>query len=187
MCSVVRTTSLITLFFCLSVISNMSHADAGDQYLLPKVGSMSVDLNNANALSSIGLLYGYGINPEWTVEGELNSGVSGGEYDRVLGSGTRLEGEYTVWTLAGYAVYRYPVIESVFLKAKLGVLYENIERDGTQTIGSTIQVDDNNSKGFGAAGGIGIGFLVKRTILELEITGIDEDIIYYSLGINFTF
>jgi len=179
---------VIGFIFIVVLCPQPSQADAGDQYLLPKIGTMSVELNEADSLSSVGLLYGYGITPEFTLEGELNAGLSGGEYKRTLNSGTRLEGKYTVWTIAGYGVYRYPVTDNIFLKGKLGLLYENIDRDGIQTTsGDLARSDDNKSKGLGFAGGLGFGFRAKSTIFEIEGTLIDSDILFYSLGVNYAF
>ena len=179
---------IISLLFVLAIFCELSYADAGDQYLLPKLGYMSVDLNDADPIFSLGVLYGYGITSGFSVEGELNLGLSGGEYDKTLSSGTRLQGEYSIWTLAAYGVYRYSVTDVIFLKGKLGILYENIERDGTQTPSAGTPLSDNRkTTGFGAAGGLGVGFIIKDSTLEFEVTGIDEDIIFYSIGINYSF
>ena len=178
----------ISLLFVLATFCELSFADAGDQYLLPKLGYMSVDLNNADPIFSLGVLYGYGITSGFSVEGELNLGLSGGEYDNTLSSGTRLLGEYSIWTLATYGVYRYPLTNVIFLKGKLGILYENIERDGAQTPAAGTPLPDNSkTTGFGAAGGLGVGFVIKESTLEFEVTGIDKDIIFYSVGINYSF
>jgi len=179
---------VVSLVIILSVCSKLSFADAGDQYLLPKVGTMSVDLKDADTLTSVGLLYGYGITPNFTLESELNLSISGGKYDQRTSNNTTFQGKYTVWTLAGYGVYRYSITDIVFLKGKLGVLYESVENKGTQeTAGGASQRDDNTSKGFGIAGGFGVGFQAMSTIIEIELTSIDEDIIFYSLGINYAF
>ena len=153
----------ILLFFILT--SGFTYADSGDQFLIPKVGFMSVDLNNADLLYSVGLLYGYGITPGITVEGELNLGVSGGKSDI---------GDYKIWTVAAYGVYRHMLTSTDYLKAKVGVLYENVE--------ATSKATDT-----GPAGGLGFGFKVNKTIIELEATTIDQDIVFYSVGINHPF
>ncbi|NOX76555.1 MAG: outer membrane beta-barrel protein [Gammaproteobacteria bacterium] len=156
---------LLTLAL-LAATTSVSQADRGDQYLLPKFGFMSVQLNNADPLYSIGVLYGYGITPEITVEAELNAGVTGGDSNL---------GGYEIWTLAGYGVYRYPVTVTGYIKAKLGLLHEAVSLDG------------NSASDQGAAGGIGYGFRYGQTIYEFEATVIDEDIIFYSLGVNYPF
>lgn len=156
---------LLTLAL-LAASTGVSVADRGDQYLLPKFGFMSVQLNNADPLYSVGVMYGYGITPEITVEAEFNMGVAGGDSDR---------GAYDIWTLAGYGVYRYPVTDSGYIKAKIGLLHESVSLDQ-----STVAAQ-------GGAGGIGYGFRYGQTIFELEATMIDQDIIFYSLGVNYPF
>ncbi len=180
--------SIIGLLFILVLFSHTSFADSGDQYLLPKIGIMSVELNEADSLTSIGLLYGYGISAKFTLEAELNASITGGKYDRTLNTGSRLKGEYTVWTIAGYGVYRLPITNRFFFKGKLGLLYENIERDGIQvTSGGLEQSDDKTSTGLGFAAGLGFGFNLDPIIIENEMTVIDDEIIFYSVGINYTF
>lgn len=157
-------------------------ADRGDQYLLPKFGIMTVNLNNADNLYSLGVLYGYGLTPEVSVEGEVNLSLTGGDYKRKDATGSVIEsGKYKVWTVAGYGVYRYPFTETAYLKGKLGLLYENVDRSANIGEGHT-------AKAFGVAGGIGAGILIRGNLtIEAEITGIDKDIIFYSLGVHYPF
>jgi opacity protein-like surface antigen len=156
-------------------------AERGDQYVLGKLGFMSVDLNNADPLFSVGILYGYGLTSEITLESELNLGLLGGEYEQKNSLGEVFEeGEYRIWTLAGYGVYRFPLSNFAYLKGKLGVLYENVKRSG--------KIDDKTSTGFGLAGGLGAGTqVIENLTVEAEITGIDKDIIFYSLGLHYVF
>jgi opacity protein-like surface antigen len=142
---------------------------------------MSIDLNNADPLMSLGALYGYGITPEITVEGELNLGLVGGEYKQKNAAGDVFEeGDYRIWTLAGYGVYRFPLSDVAYIKGKLGLLFENVKRSG--------ELEDDSATGFGLAGGIGAGTqVIEGLTLEAEITGIDEDIIFYSLGLHYAF
>jgi hypothetical protein len=172
----------VLIFVILGLITDSTFADLGDQYFLPKVGFMSVDLNNADPLYSIGILYGYGLTPAITFEAEVNLGVSGGEYVRKNDIGSAVErGEYNIWTMAGYGVYRFPIKDFFYLKGKAGLLYENIER--TSNIGT-----GDTATGFGFAGGFGLGVIfAQKFTLELEATGIDESIIFYSLGLHYPF
>ncbi len=147
-----------------------------------------MELNEADSLTSVGLLYGYGISAKLTLEAELNASIAGGEYDRTLDTGSRLAGEYTVWTIAAYSVYRHPITSRFYFKGKFGLLYESIERDGIQmTSGGLEQSDDNTSTGLGFAAGLGFGFNLDPIIIENEMTIIDNEIIFYSIGINYTF
>ena len=169
------------LVLMLVACGSNAWADRGDQYVLGKLGIMSVKKNNADALGSIGALYGYGVTPEITVEGELNLGLFGGKYEQKNSAGKVFEkGDYRIWTLAGYGVYRFPLTDAAYLKGKLGLLYENVKRSG--------QLTDKTSKGLGLAGGVGVGTRISDALtLEGEITGIDKDIVFFSLGLHYAF
>ena len=171
-----------TLVLILVACSGNAWADRGDQYVLGKLGFISVKLNNADTLGSIGVLYGYGLTPEVSIESELNLGLLGGKYVQKNSVGTVIEkGDYRIWTLAGYGVYRFPLTDVAYLKGKLGLLYENVTRNGDLIGGGT-------SKGFGLAGGVGVGTRIADTLtLEGEITSIDKDIIFFSVGLHYAF
>ena len=183
------------LYFILfsSILIVPVTATAAKQYLLPKIGVMSIDVNQAASVTSVGLLYGYKITQKFTIESELNYGISGGHYDKTLVSGTRLQGGYDLSTIATYGVYRHSLSNKIFTKAKLGLIYEDIQREGTLTTGTGVtQSDSDHSQGFGLAGGYGIGIVLdtrymKNSIVELEVTAVDEDIVFYSLGFNYAF
>lgn len=150
-------------------------AVGGDQYLLPKIGFMVIDNDDkVDALISVGLLYGYGLSDAISAEAELNYGFSGGEFDD--NGETR---KYRISTAAGYGVYRLPVTNSSYLKGKLGLLYESIKKEPG---------DAETTTDFGIAGGVGFGFQFGKTAtLDLEVTIIDKDIIFYSLGAHYRF
>lgn len=173
--------SLLVFIITSSLVTD-AMADRGDQYLLPKLGFMSIALNNAKPLFSGGLLYGYGITSSITLEGEVNVGISGGGYELKDAAGSVYDsGNYKIWTVAGYGVYRLPVTNYAYLKAKLGVLYENIKR-------TSDFAESDLATGTGLAGGIGVGLIAaKKLTFEFEATGIDSDIIFYSLGIHYPF
>lgn len=170
-----------TLLLVLITWGTNTWADRGDQYVLGKLGIISVKLNDADTLGSIGLLYGYGLTPEVSMEGELNLGLLGGKYEQKNSAGVVFEdGEYRIWTLAGYGVYRFPLTDVAYLKGKFGVLYENVKRSG--------RISDKVSKGFGLAGGVGAGTRIADTLtLEGEITSIDKDIVFFSMGLHYAF
>ena len=165
-------------FFCLISFNSTVFADepSAGHYLLPKFGIMSVDLNNADPLISVGLLYGIGLTETISFEAELNYGFSGGEHVK-----DSVKGEYRISTLAGYGVYRFPVTDNTYLKGKLGLLFEDIERNLDN--GEAINTDD-----FGVAGGVGIGTQFgNMATVEIEATLIDKNIIFYSLGAHYRF
>ena len=180
----------ILILFILSINSQLLYAKAGDMFLLPKLGFMKVDLTNADDLASLGLLFGYGLSKNVSIEAEFNASLnvfndswSGGEYEITDDSGGLLnKGVYKIWTIAGYGVYRVPVFESFYLKGKLGVLYENVERT------DTISPPGETTNDTGIAGGLGFGFYMgKRVTMELEATLIDKNITFYSLGLHIRF
>lgn len=158
-----------------------AYADRGDQYLLGKIGFMSIQLNDADRLISLGGIYGFGLTPRVSLEAEANFGVSGGEYTQKDSAGAVVQtGDYRVSTLAGYGVFRHLMSGPVFAKVKIGGLYENVKRTG--------KVSSETSTGFGVAGGLGVGWQIgPATTIEGELTGIDQDIIFYSVGFNAAF
>ena len=159
------------LFLC----SGAAWADRGDQYLIAKLGVMQVDLNNADPLFSVGAYYGYGLMRNVSLEAEANFGFLGGKF---AAPNPANSGEYNIWTLAGYGVYRLPITEVFYGKGKLGLLYENVENTGV----------DKTATDFGLAGGLGAGYVVgERMTLEAEATVIDQDIIFWSLGVHYSF
>lgn len=164
------------------LIPQITFAQNGDQYILPKYGQMSIDINEAKNLVSAGLLYGYGLSKHFSIEAELNSGIEGGQYSKRDAVGNIAEtGEYQIQTLAGYAVLRKSLWNSSYVKGKLGLLYEMVERstDQNQTLTDT---------SFGIAGGVGFGMLVfRRLTLEIEATQIDRNIAFFSLGTHLKF
>ena len=170
-------TILKTLVLVLAAYGSNAWADRGDQYVLGKLGFMSVKKNNAETLGSIGALYGYGLTPAITLESEINLGLFGGKYEQKDKSDS---GDYRIWTVAGYGVYRFLFSDVTYLKGKLGLLYENVKRNG--------KLEDSTAKGFGLAGGVGVGTRIADALtLEGEITGIDKDIVFFSLGLHYAF
>jgi hypothetical protein len=173
---------LLLVVIFASSMATTAMADRGDQYLIPKLGFMSIGLYNAKPLFSGGLLYGYGITSGMTIEGEVNVGISGGGYQRRDISGSVYEsGNYQIWTIAAYGVYRLPIMDYAYLKGKLGALYENIKR-------TSDFANPDTATGYGLAGGIGLGVVaMEKLTFEFEVTGIDADIIFYSLGVHYPF
>ncbi|MDH5327526.1 MAG: outer membrane beta-barrel protein [Gammaproteobacteria bacterium] len=176
----------ILLNYLLALVGTIlpfaSMAQSGDQYYLPKLGQMVIDINKATNLNSIGLMYGYGITKHFSLEAELNSSLSGGTYTKedALGNVTE-KGEYQVRTLAAYAAVRKILWGSVYAKGKVGVLFETVERSSDRD-----QTSSDDSIGF--AGGLGAGaYLFEHLTMELEATQIDRNIVFYSLGMHIRF
>jgi len=172
-------TILIANLFGFCLISSFVHADAGDQYGLAKIGAMSINKNNADPVLAIGGIYGIGLSPSFTFEAEFSASLGvGGEYVDENGD----QGQYGIWTAAGYVAYRYVFNDTVYLKLKGGIVYENVKRSGLKS--------DSTSTGVGLAGGGGLGFILDfghPVMLELEATATEKDIIFYSLGMTYPF
>jgi hypothetical protein len=161
------------IFIGLILLFNNAFADAGDQYLIGKAGIMTIDANDADPLISLGAYYGYGITPDITAEAELNLGLLGGDWD--IGTDS---GDYKVWTLAGYGVYRLPLGKVAYAKLKGGLMYESVTNNADSG-----KVDDTS---FGITGGAGAGFILQNGMtLEAEATVIEQDIIFYSIGMHY--
>ncbi len=172
---------LLLLAICLGggLISNSVHADAGDQYGLAKIGIMTINKNNSGPVLALGGIYGVGLSPSFTFEAEFATSLGvGGEYVDENGD----EGQYSIWTVAGYVAYRYVINDILYLKLKGGVVYEDVKRSGLNS--------NTTSTGVGAAGGGGLGFILdfgRPVMLELEATATEKDIIFYSLGMTYPF
>jgi len=192
----VKKLTQLLILFILSINFHLVYANAGDMYLLPKLGFMKVDLTNADDLASLGLLFGVGLSKNISFETEFNASLnvfndswSGGEYETTDADGNlNHKGTYKIWTIAGYGVYRVPILQSFYLKGKLGVLYENVERTETIPDVNTGKIEGETTNDTGIAGGLGFGFYMgKRVTMELEATLIDKDITFYSLGLHIQF
>jgi hypothetical protein len=173
---------IFAVFIIYSLFTQFAYAAKGDQFFLPKIGFMDIQINNPTPLWSAGLLYGFGLTNRLTLEAEANFGFNGGDYEKHDSSGALIEkGQYKVSTFAAYGVYRHPLWQSGYIKSKLGLLYETVTRD-------LQQARTREDTDFGLAGGLGFGFVMMGDLtLELEATVIDKDIIFYSLGTHLNF
>lgn len=178
-----------TLFFILisTFYAGPALSAAGDQYLLPKFGIMSIKLKNADPLISYGVMWGFGMSDNISFEAEYNSGFSGGDYEDKTTPANPITGYYRVNTVAGYLVYRHPIAKTNYFKTKLGLLNENVEITSSDPANPALD-QTNATDETGVAGGIGFGSSIgERLTLELEVTVIDKDIVFYSLGTHYRF
>lgn len=168
-----RIAVVLFLFF----ISLSAQAEWGDQYLLAKAGLIKINVDSADALASVGLMYGFGLTNNISAEAELNLGLAGGSYETATDSG-----EYRIWTLAGYGTWRHSFTPQYYTKAKIGIAYENIENN------ATVNPTDKTATGFGVAGGAGFGMVAGKVLTaELEWTMIDRYVHVYTLGLHYRF
>ena len=153
-----------------------SHAESKTEYLVARTGAMFIQAQNTQPLLAGGVYYGYGIDENVALEVEANIGAVGGSYNDGQGN----YGEFDVWTIAGYAVYRYPISNQVFAKGKFGLLFENITNN-TRT-------DKLIKNDYGFSGGLGLGLhLKKKLTIELEASLLEKDIYYAGSGFHYRF
>lgn len=165
---------VLTIWFM--AYDKTAFAEWGEQYVMGKAGIMAVNINNANPLVSLGVLYGFGLTANVSTELELNASLTGGEY-----AGENDKGKFNIWTVAAYGVHRLALSQEFYLKTKVGVLYGSFDRDSQL-------IRQNSADGFGAAGGFGIGMIAGSVLtIELEATFIDRDVYFYSLGAHYRF
>jgi len=172
--------TLIVLFLCAAPVSVAGVAVDDPPYTLGRFGSLNVGDNNANEQQMLGVVVGLRLNFSFYVEGELNLSMAGGDYGRGVE-----RGRMQISTLGLYGAYRYMLSPSYYLKARAGLVYEDITRmdDNTQKA-----VSSNGSSG---SGGLGLGIVYhlnkKPVMIELEATTIEQNIILYTVGMTAPF
>ena len=177
---------VVALVFLL--LSNLGFAAAGDKYFLPKIGFMSIKVENADSLLTAGCMFGYGLNQNISVETEANYGFSGGTYTN---TSKNIQGDFRIATIAVYGVYRIAWGETGYVKMKGGVHLENIKRS-TDVLNPSVKplelLEDSSKTDTGFAGGLGVGGKLDNNLtMELELTGIDQKIRLLSLGLHYGF
>lgn len=168
--------TLIVVFSCVGISS------AG-LYVGAKSGMMMLDVPDVSDIIPIGVLFGYSIMPQIGVEGEFNYGIAGGDWEPELYPG--ISADYNIYTVAGYGAYRYIIGGVAYVKAKVGVIYENVTAE--YKVGDII-VMDLNASDTGLSFGGGIGFKFSEMIMaEAEFTLIEQEVNFISVGLNFNF
>ncbi|MCK4585060.1 porin family protein [candidate division WOR-3 bacterium] len=166
--------TLIVVFSCVGISS------AG-LYVGAKSGLMMLDVPEVSDIIPIGVLFGYSIMPQIGVEGEFNYGIGGGDWEPFPG----ISIDYNIYTVAGYGAYRYIIGGVAYVKAKVGVIYENVTAE--YKVGDII-VMDLNASDTGLSFGGGIGFKFSEMIMaEAEFTLIEQNVNFISVGLNFNF
>ena len=184
----------IFLFALIAAFSfvGVSSAEEGEMYVGAKTGLMMVDVSSTDDIIPLGVVYGHSLEhlfPNLWVEGEFNYGLTGGDIDSGPASG-----EVSIWTLAGYAVYRYPLGDAAYLKGKAGLLYERAKveiDDYTMVvlgIPLTVPGGSETDSDFNLSVGIGAGYKINdRITVEAEFTIIESDVDFLSVGLNYKF
>ncbi len=156
-----------TFILSFVLLINTSLTYAAEPYFGVKAGRVIVDEDGLTDATNLGLNIGLSIGTNTAFEGELTTTILEGDVN--LGF-TSLDWDVT--TLAGYFTYR--TSSSPYFKLKAGILYEDI------SIGSFSESDT------GLSLGAGVGWdLSKTSKLELEMTIIEADLTFFSIGFLF--
>lgn len=152
-------------------------AGAGEFYVGARVGIMDVESSGFDAATNAGILLGYefpsGIPLRWGLEAEFTTTLADGDFR--LGG---VSGDWDIDTQALYLVARAG--ERLYGKVRAGALREDV----SASVGG-ISVDDSD---VGFSAGLGIGWRATANIdLEAEFTMIEEDVNFFSAGINIGF
>jgi hypothetical protein len=167
---------------CLCGVAASQAADR-QPYFGVKAGLMMPDANGFDDALNIGgvvgvpvmeLRPGSGIEGTISVEGELTLTLVEGDLD---GSPVFGNGDWDVWTLGGFGVYRSPARNNLYFKGKLGLVHSDVD---VSVGGSSFSGSDTE-----LALGLGLGYkLAGRSNLEFEFTLLD-DIDFLSVAYHF--
>jgi hypothetical protein len=128
-------------------------------------GTMNIDSAGVSDPRNVGFMAGYEIGivlGDLAFEGEITRTVSDGDFN---GAAVKVETEalYVALRTAG----------PIYFKGRVGTLQEDVK------IGNISGTDSGTSVG------IGVGFSLGLVQLELDLTRIETDITYVSLGVVF--
>jgi len=163
-------------------LATQAHAvERGPHYILPKLVAMNIFTANPKVdwLFGGGLLYGYSVTPFVAAEVDFNYAGIGGAYR----SATE-QGDYQLWTLGAYAAARQPFGKRAYGKAKLGFLYEDIQKNN--------DLAPKSSQVVSLSAGIGGGWVAGQVFgtqltLEAEYIQIERDVGTLTLATHFAF
>ena len=171
-------------FAALCLWAAASQAADTQPYFGVKAGLMMPDANGFDDAFNIGGVVGVpvtelrraasGIAGTISVEGELTLTLIEGD---VNGSPFFGNGDWDVWTLGGFGVYRSPASNNLYFKGKLGLVHSDIDVSVAGVSGSGSDTE--------LAIGFGLGYkLGGRSSLEFEFTLLD-DIDFLSVAYHF--
>jgi hypothetical protein len=147
----------------------MDHDDEGNASFDPAVniGAYGGD-NFFGAQSRFGKDLGGGT---FSAEGEFTFTLLDGDIE--VGASN---GDWDVLTMAGYGVYRIPIAQSAYLKGRAGLRWMDVDTSPSAS-------GDGSDSGF--TFGIGAGFDLGTGQLETELTVVDQDLLFLSVGFLF--
>jgi len=155
-----------------------STAVAEGFYVGAKAGWMDADVNGLDEAVNVGAVVGYTFaniseGVSWGIEGEATTTTSDGDVD-IAG----FNGDWDIDTQAIYGVLRLG--NAFYGKLRLGYLWEDVS---VSVAGASADGNDD-----GVSGGVGAGMHINEQFsVEAEYTYVEEDINFYSVGVNFSF
>jgi opacity protein-like surface antigen len=172
---------LLSAVVAASLLSGVAYAAPVGPYLGAKVGSYMVDDSESNKKyddgTSFGVYGGYDFGSGLSVELEYNTS-SGND---ISVKNVKI-GEYDFSNFGVYGAYRfYPSLyKGLSLKAKIGVISEDIDKNYSFGVASESNSDT------GLSFGVGAGFAITPQVsIEGEYTVIEQDVDLLSLGLTF--
>lgn len=173
---------LAALCFC-----GVAVAQAAEPYFGVKAGLMMPDANGFDDALNIGGVIGVpvtelrrdasGIAGTISVEGELTLTLVEGDVNINVPPFGNFSGDWDVWTIGGFGVYRSPTSNNLYFKGKLGLVRSDVDVSVAGASGSGSDTE--------LALGVGLGIkLSGRSNLEFELTLLD-DIDFLSVGYHF--
>jgi hypothetical protein len=170
----------IGLVFCFLVITTSTNGSKTGIYLGPKGGFFTMETKNAIDILSIGGSIGYSLPLKnkffkLALEGETNYGVFGGDY--VSGHpGNRVR----IRTFGGYGVIRSIPSNEIYIKGKIGVTHETVNKRESDV--ETIY------KEVGPSFGAGVGFEASDFVnVEVEFATTNSDMKFFSINFHLLF
>ncbi len=162
--------------------SSNTLATEGEFYWLPRIGAVMFE--NQQYFSDkpslqLGLVYGYGLIANFAIEVEGSFSIGGGGYSTTNGAG-----QYKSWLLGAFGVMRLPISDrDLYLKAKLGGVYENITH-----ITPGAQIEDEVITGRVMQAGLGFGYQFDSGLsMEVEYVRGETNFDQFLYGMNYMF
>ncbi len=157
-------------------------ASNGEFYWLPRIGAAVFDTQSYfsdEPMTQVGLVYGYGLFANLAIEVEGSMSIGGGRYSTSAGAG-----KYKGSMLGAFGVGRYPIADqNIYLKAKLGGVYQNIKHTTPGT-----QVADERITDFVMQAGLGFGYQFDSGIsAELEYVRGGSSFDQFLFGVNYMY
>lgn len=165
----------------LSLMFIISRPASADGFIVgAKIGVMDVDINAFDALPAIGILGGYEFDNLFPgspisigIEGEILTSLIDGDV-----------GNYGSWDINTQALYGTVKLNGgiIYGKGKIGFLHEDVSISSS-FFGASVDGSDT-----GLSAGLAVGFTpIDLLAIEGGWTLIEEDVYFYSIGVNFQF